>query len=253
MPRPLALVVAVSVAGLALAWCGPRVTGDAGSESLTVLAASSLAAVMPELSEAFAAREPGIAVRPRYGGSTALALQLLDGAPADVLITADRASMDEAAAAVDRAEVVARNQLAIAVPPDNPAGVSGVADLGRAGRRVVVCAPQVPCGRLAAALLDRVGVRLRPVSLEQDVRAVAAKVSLGEADAGIVYATDAHAGGRGIDVVKIAEASDPDLQAVYVAAAVRDSERRERARAFVAFLRSSEAQQILTSHGFARP
>ena len=240
---------AAAVAGLA--GCGAD--GDSTADgSLTVLAASSLAPVMGDLGDAFAARHPGVALRPRYGGSPALARQVVDGAPADLLITADRASMDQAAAAVGPPVLIARNRLAIAVPAGNPGGITGLADLAGGGLRVVVCAPEVPCGRLAAALLGRAGVTLRPASLEQDVRAVLAKVSLGEADAGIVYATDARPGSRGVERVPIAEAAAADLQAVYLAAVVRDGGGGP-ARDLLAFLQSAEARRIFERHGFARP
>lgn len=242
-------VAAVAVAGLAA--CGADGDGT-GDGTLTVLAASSLAPVMGDLGDAFAARHPGVALRPRYGGSPALARQVVDGAPADLLITADRASMDQASGAVGPPVLIARNRLAIAVPAGNPAGITGLADLARGGLRVVVCAPEVPCGRLAAALLGRAGVTVRPASLEQDVRAVVAKVSLGEADAGIVYATDARPGRRGVERVPIAEAAASDLQAVYLAAVVGDRGGGP-ARDLLAFLQSAEARRIFERHGFARP
>lgn len=250
-PRALALAAVVTVLAASTS-CGREGSG-AAERSVTVLAASSLAAVMPDLIDAFAARRPGFAVRARFGGSTSLARQVVDGAPADVLITADRTSMEHAGAAVERSELFARNRLAVAVRAGNPAGITGLVDLARGNLRVVVCAPQVPCGRLAAALLERAGLQLRPASLEQDVRAVVAKVSLGEADAGIVYATDVQPGTRGVEGVEIDEAGAPDLHAVYLAAVVASSGRRDGARAFLTFLQSAEARRILAGHGFARP
>ena len=248
----LAAVVAL-VATSTVGCVGGGDESPSGRTSVVVLAASSLARVVPALGEAFAATEPGYALQARYGGSAALVRQVADGAPADLLVTADRVVMERVAANVEAPALIARNRLEIAVPVGNPGAIRGLADLGRGGLRVVVCAPEVPCGRLAAIVLDRASVHLRPASLEQDVRAVAAKVTLGEADAGIVYATDVRARRSDLQGVAIDGADDPEVQAEYVGAVVRTAENRGGARAFLAFLRSTEGQRILERHGFDLP
>ncbi|MEZ5166726.1 MAG: substrate-binding domain-containing protein [Acidimicrobiales bacterium] len=129
-------------------------------------------------------------------GSTRLVAQLADGARADLLITADEATMQTAldTGVVDHVlGVVAGNRLVLAVAPGNPGNVAGIDDLADPGRLVGVCAAEVPCGRLARAATSTLGVDLRPDTEEPDVRSLALKVSQGELDAGLVYRTDARA------------------------------------------------------------
>ena len=229
------------VAALLLVGCG----ADDG-DGITVLAAASLADPLTELAAAFEAAE-GVDVALRFGGSSALVAQVNEGAPADVLVTADETTMAALDASVEPT-VIARNRLAIAVERGNPKDISGLGDLDRPDVVLVLCAAEVPCGRLAALALDRAGVDAEPASLEENVKGVVSKVALGEADAGIVYATDV----RGADAVAI-DADDPDLEAVYPMTVLERGEHAALADAWVDFVAGPEGRAVLVAHGFLAP
>lgn len=223
------------------------------SGSITVLAAASLTEVLPEVGAAFAAGHPGVDVAFSFGASSTLARQANEGAPADLFASADEASMATAVdggSALD-ADVFARNRLTLLVGRGNPDEITGLADLARPGVTFVACAPDVPCGRLAAEVLRRAGLAVEPESYEENVKAVVAKVTLGEADAGIVYATDTRAAGERAEAVDI---PDPvNVVAAYPVAVLRQSERPAVARAFHDYLLSGAGRAILARHGFLAP
>lgn len=219
---------------------------------VTVFAAASLEPVLDELADAFRARHPGVTFAPpTLDGSATLATQVVEGARADVLVTADEATMRlvvDAGMVVGAPVVVATNTPQVVVPAGNPRGVADLADLGdlaRDGGAVVLCAPEVPCGRAARAVLDAAGVTLTPASLEQNVTAVLTKVALGEADAGVVYRTDVQRAGDDVEGVDVAQAAQAVTR--YPAATLAEE---PAAAAFVAFLASDEAQGLLAAHGF---
>ena len=182
-------------------------TGEAGGE-LVVLAAASLSEVVEELASGIEAAHPSVEVTLSFGGSADLVAQVLAGAPADVLMTADETTMARAGddGAVAAPMVVALNSPVLVVPAGNPAGVTGLDDLD--GAALVLCAPQVPCGAAAAELARRNGVTLAPVSEESAVTDVLGKVTSGQADAGVVYATDARRAGGAVDVVDVPGSTD---------------------------------------------
>jgi molybdate transport system substrate-binding protein len=238
--------------GLVTATCG----GDRPPpEVFRVLAASSLTDAFGELGDRFEAEHPDVDVTFTFAASSALARQVNDGAPSDVLVTADGESMARVvdAGGATGPTTIARNRLAIVVGPGNPKGITGLADLGRRGVVFVVCAPEVPCGRLAARALRLAGVTAAPASLEENVRAVVAKVMLDEADAGIAYSTDVRVAGDGVDGVELDAGSDPDLEAVYLAATTQQAASDETAETWIDYLLSDEAQRILVSNGFLAP
>lgn len=239
--------VAVSAALGAVAGCaGP----GHGEDTLTVLAAASLTEPFTALAEEFENRHQGVDVVTGFDSSATLAAQVAAGAPADVVATADPRTMQtmvDAAVLAGPPTVFARNHLALVVPPDNPGGVAGLADLQDAD--FVVCAPAVPCGALAATLLDDAGVTARPRSLEVDVKAVLTKVLLDEVDAGLVYASDVEAAGDRVREVPLPGPSR--LSTDYPVAVTSDSERPALAEAFVRLVLSPEGQQILDDAGFA--
>lgn len=184
--------------------------GGHDTVTLDVFVAASLAGPVGELAADFQAQHDGVRVRVSSGGSSDLVAQVLAGAPADVLVTADEHTMsrltgDPQSPAVGTPVAIATNTPALVVPADNPAGITSLA--GAAGSRLVICAPQVPCGDSALRLADAAGVTLRPVSEEASVTDVVAKVTSGEADAGIVYATDAH---RGVSAGTLRELPVPE-------------------------------------------
>ncbi len=188
-----------------MAGCGGD-ESDAEGE-LTVLAASSLTDVYQELAASFE-EENQADVTFSFGSSTDLAEQAADGAPGDVLSTADATSMQAAEDAGVTGEVVefATNVMVIVTPTGNPAGIESLDDLE--GATWVRCADEVPCGRVAQAVLEDNGVTAEPASLEEDVRATLDKVVSGEADAGLVYASDAVAAGDDVESVEIPDAEE---------------------------------------------
>src|SRR6185312_16660742 len=152
----------------------------------------------------------GVTVTLNLAGSSALANQINQGAPADVFASAaekNMATVTEAGNAEGTPSVFARNQLVIAVPGGNPRGVTGLADLARPGVKVALCADQVPCGAAARTALTAAGVALTPVTLEQDVKGALAKVKLGEVDAALVYRTDARAASADVAGVEFPESA----------------------------------------------
>jgi molybdate transport system substrate-binding protein len=238
---------------LPLAACGSGDEGRAAADQpakLTVLAAASLTDVFDELATPFE-DEHDAEVSFSFGSSTDLAEQVADGAPGDVLATADEASMQlaEDAGVTGEVEPFATNVLTIVVPAGNPAGIESLDDL--AGAMWVRCADEVPCGKVAVSLLDAAGVTAEPVSLEEDVRATLDKVASGEADAGLVYATDAVAAAGEVDAVEI-PGTEQALTSYY-AATLAQSEDADLAADWVAWVTSDEGQAILGDAGFGSP
>lgn len=230
-------------------------SGGAGEPAgeLRIFAAASLAAAFDELALRFEQRHPSVDVLPiAYDGSATLATQLIEGAPADVFAAADERSMQQVvdAGVASQPVLFAGNTLVIAVPKDNPGGVKTIEDLGWPETTVVLCAPQVPCGAAAQRLLADNGVSVTPASLEQNVTAVLTKVATGEADAGLVYATDARASD---DVRAVAAAGAERVVNRYPIAPMREAANTAAAEAFVAYAQSDEAQAVLASLGFASP
>ena len=226
-------------------------SGGDGETTLTVLAAASLGETFTELAETFEAQHEGVEVELVLGSSTALAEQVVDGAPGDVLATADERSMEAAAQATAGApQAFATNTLTLVTPAGNPAGIASLADLGSPDVDFVACAVTAPCGALAADLLETAGVEAVPASEEVDVKAVLGRVTHGEADAGLVYRTDAVAAGDEVTEVEVSQAAG--LSTTYLVAPLRsaEGERADLAADFVALVRSAEGQQVLADAGF---
>lgn len=226
---------------------GDQSGGDLGGE-LVVYAAASLQGAFEEIAGAFETEHPGVKVSAVYDGSSTLVTQLSEGAPADVFASADEANMDKVADIVVDPELFATNTLVIALPTGNPGDVRDLQDL--AGVTTVLCAPEVPCGAASQKLLDAAGVAVSPASVEQNVTAVLTKVATGEADAGLVYATDAKGNGA---VESIVPAGAEDVVNRYPIAALSDARHPENAEAFVTFVRSDAGQAILARFGFGAP
>jgi molybdate transport system substrate-binding protein len=221
---------------------------------ITVFAAASLTASFTEVGEAFTAAHPDASATFSFDASSALVTQITEGAPADVFASADTANMDKLVdAQLNGTEpvVFATNLLTIIVAPDNPLGITGVADLASADIKTVTCAAEVPCGRYAGEIFTNAGVTVTPVSFEQNVRGVVTKVTAGEADAGIVYVTDVTAAGDSADMVEIP--ADINVLAEYPIATVKDSGDTEVGGAFIEFLTGPEGQAIMADHGFGAP
>jgi molybdate transport system substrate-binding protein len=224
--------------------------GSAASNEIKVFAAASLTAAFNELGPQFTAAN-GTKVTFNFAGSQALATQIQQGAPADVFASADTANMDKVEDLVGAPQVFASNLLQIVVEKGNPKGVKGLGDLAGGDRKVVLAAPEVPVGKYAQQALDQAGVTVEPVSQEDNVKAVVTKVSLGEADAGIVYATDVTAGGDEVEGVDIPE--QQNVVATYPIATVEASGNQAKARAFMDLVLSAQGQQVLHRYGFLPP
>lgn len=221
----------------------------AKEDTLTVLAAASLADPFTGLAESFERAHPGVEVRLALASSATLAQQALDGAPADVLATADAATMERATEALaGPPRTFASNRLALVVPADNPAGIEAAGDLGRSGVQLVVCVETAPCGSLAADVLTDLGAT--PASLEVDVSAVLAKVVAGEADAGLVYRSDVVTAG---DAVSEIELPGDAATTSYRIATVSHAEQPDLAEEFVSLALSDEGRRVLHDAGFGPP
>lgn len=242
---PAALALA---AGLALAGCGQD---PAGHTAVTVLAASSLTDVLEAAEELYEDAHPGTDLRFSFAGSQELASQVRQGVPADALLTADTPTMESVAEYTEEPRIFAENTLAIVTAPGNPHGIRGLADLAGPGLKVVLAAPEVPAGAYGGQVLDAAGIRVSPVSQEPSVRAVLGKVTLGEADAGIVYATDAAAAGGAVAEVPLP--AEHNITAAYPAAVLSGAEHAEEAGAFLRWLTGDEAGGLLTGAGFRLP
>ncbi|GHF68514.1 molybdenum ABC transporter ModA, periplasmic [Streptomyces mashuensis] len=230
----------------------PSGKGDA-PQQVTVLAAASLTDVFGEAKKAYEKKHPDTRLTFSFAGSQELAAQVRQGVPADALVTADTRTMDDLAARTGKPTTIAKNRLTIATAPGNPKGIHGLADLSRSDLKVVLAAPQVPAGRYSKKVLDEQHVTVAPVSQEPSVRAVLSKVTLGEADAGLVYVTDATAKQN---KQKVTTVTIPDAQnavASYPAATLKNAKHPEQAKEFVAWLGTDEAQAILRKAGFQQP
>lgn len=228
--------------------------GDGGlTGTLTVFAAASLTDVFTDLGDQLMAANPQLTVTFNFAGSSALATQVTQGAPADVFASANETQMDvvtDAGLATDPT-VFTENVLEIAVPAGNPGDVTGIADFGDADLTLAVCAPDVPCGAAAEQVFAAAGVTAQPDTLEEDVRAALTKVELGEVDAALVYASDVQAAGGRVEGIAFPEAEDAAND--YPIAVLADAPNPAAARAFLDLVGSDAGRQALTDAGFRSP
>ena len=225
--------------------------GDAGpTGTLTVFAAASLTDVFTGLGDRLEEQHPELEVQFTFAGSSGLAAQLLQGAPADVFASADESQMARVVDAdlAEDPQIFAQNVLMVAVPLDNPGNVEGLTDFAREELDLAVCAPEVPCGSAAQELFDVVDVVAVPDTYEEDVRAVLTKVQLGEVDAGLVWFSDVVAAGPTILAFAPREAVLAETE--YPIAALTAAPNPEAARAFVDLVLSKEGRAALASAGF---
>ena len=254
---PRLLVLAALAALLPLTACGgdgsSGAGGDGGTAStITVLAASSLTGVFTELGKQFESEHHGVTVTFAFDSSATLAQQAVGGAPADVLATADQNTMDSAAQVqLTEPQVFATNRMVLVTPADNPAGISSFSDLDSSSVHYVVCVTTAPCGAVAAALLDRNDVTGTPVSTEVDVKAVLAKVTEGEADAGLVYRTDAIAAGGQVRSFPVPGSASQIT--TYPIVTLKQTRSTSLSEAFVDLVTGTTGQQVLAKAGFGPP
>jgi molybdate transport system substrate-binding protein len=240
-------------AALLLAGCTPS-ADERGRVTLRVFAAASLKASFTQIAQQFEAEHRGVSVALNFAGSADLLAQIQHGAPADVFASADQRTMRSAE--VDNLlhggpVPFASNTLRIVVPPGNSGGVESLRDLTRPGLNVVVCAPVVPCGAATVAAQSAAGVVIEPVSEEQSVADVLAKVTSGQADAGLVYLTDAKAAEDAVSSVDFAESAS--AVNTYPIAVVGSSQHSSVATDFVEYVRSNVGRQVLRDAGFGAP
>ena len=246
--RLVALTLTVLMVGALLVGCG----SDTDSRSITVAAASSLTGAFEAAQTAFEASHPGTSITLSFGSSSSHAQQILDGAPIDVFASADNDTMRKVADEIDgHASTFTTNTLAIMVERGNPLGITTVADLAQPGLLYVTCPPEVPIGRYASDVLARAGVTVSPSSYEPDVKGIVTKITSGEADAGLVYASDVVAAGDRATGIPIPMTQN--VLASYPIARLQRASGNSTAAAWIAFINGAEGQEILTRFGFVAP
>ena len=264
--RLTALVAAAGLGTLVLTGCGgqsggsnaaassPETGAGGGDKTLRVSAAASLTQSFDQLSDEFEKDHPGVNVDVNYGGSSGLVQQLTEGAPADVFASADQKNMTkltDADLAQGEPKIFATNVLTLVVPKDNPAGIRSIQDVLGKNVKLVTCAPEVPCGAATQKVEQANGVELAPVSQENAVTDVLGKVTSGQADAGIVYVTDAKAAGNKVTTIDIPMADEAINN--YPIVALKDSEQPELAAQFVDLVTGEQGQKVLRDAGFGAP
>jgi molybdate transport system substrate-binding protein len=256
--RTLAFALASLLAVGSLAACGSDDSSGGGASStkkvtLRVFAAASLTGSFTELGRQFEADHPGTTVEFNFGPSSGLAEQIGSGAPVDVFASASPSNMDTVVRDGDAEDPkdFATNSMEIAVPPDNPAKISTLADLAEGSVKVALCQAEVPCGKVAGEVLSKARLTVKPATEEVDVKSVLTKVSLGEVDAGVVYVTDVQAAGdkvKGIEIPTEQNASTTDPIAT-----LAKSEHTEEADEFVDLVLSDAGTKVLEGAGFESP
>jgi molybdate transport system substrate-binding protein len=246
------------VLGILAASCGDDddadATGPAESGDVTVFAAASLTESFTEIGDAFMMEHPDTNVTLNFASSPDLVMQIDEGAPADVYASADHSNMNKLTDAGNNAGdpvVFATNSLEIIVGAGNPEAITGVADLANPDLIVVTCAPEVPIGKYSAEVFTKAGLTVTPKSYEENVKGVVNKVTLGEADAGIVYRTDVVAAGDQAEGVEIP--ADLNVIAEYPLVVTKEAPNAGAGRAFVDFVLSEQGRSILAGHGFTAP
>jgi molybdate transport system substrate-binding protein len=259
-PAPAALA---AMAALILAGCAgttasgsstPTASADKLTGTLTVLAAASLTEVYSDLATQFEKLHPNVTITQSFGGSSALATQITQGAPADLFASANEATMKtvtDAGLTKETPIVYATNVLTLIVPRTNPAGVNTIADIAKPSVKVALCDKIVPCGSAAIALLAAEKLTVTPVTLETDVKAVLIKVELDEVDAGLVYVTDAKTAGSKVKQIPVADAANVINR--YPVALLKSSTNKTAATAFEQFILSKTGLATLKNAGFGTP
>lgn len=246
------LVAALAVISVIAAGCG-RTGGS--SDQVVVMAASSLVDVLGAINNdaiSAGADSPPVHILASYAGSSALVAQLRDGAPADVLITASRATMETAisdGSVAGKPSLMATNHLVLAVAHGNPGNISSLTDLSDPSKVIGLCAPEVPCGALAARALDALGITAAVDTFEPNVRSLANKIQLGEIDAGLVYRTDA----MSLDLEMIDTPELDRFSTEYLVASI-SAQPPAPVADFVKILTSAPAvRRLLAAQGFTSP
>lgn len=244
-----------AAAALMLSACSGGSGNGAESDggSITVFAAASLNQVFADLGESFE-EETGTSVDFSFGGSSDLVAQMQAGAPADVFASANEKNMDKMTdedLMEGEPQMFATNTLTIVTAPDNPKGVEDLHSLSADDISLVICAPEVPCGAATQEVAELADVELKPVSEENAVTDVLGKVTSGQADAGLVYITDATGAGDDVTAVDFPEASDVINN--YPIGVLKSSKNAEAAQQWVDYVLSDTGQKALADAGFGAP
>jgi molybdate transport system substrate-binding protein len=251
MSRGPAILAAVTLLAAA---CGGDDEATAPSEPILVLGAASLTDAFTEIAAGFEAANEGVSVELSFGASSALATQIIEGAPASVFASASGSQMTavvEEGLNDSEPAIFASNVLEIAVSPDSEGEVTALDDFADEDLLLGLCAEDVPCGTFAVEAFDNAGITPSIDTFEPDVRALLGKVANGELDAGIVYHSDVIASGGSVVGVEIPE--DQNVIAAYPIATLSEATDAEWAQAFVDFVLSDSGQEILQTYGFAAP
>ncbi len=241
-----ALVASCSSSTSSAAAGSGKVTG-----TVVVFAAASLKDAFDKIGTQFEKAHPGVHVKFNYNGSSTLATQIGQAAPADVFASANTENMDKVTSdnlAKGTPEIFAKNKLEIMVGKGNPKNIKTVDSLDNKDVKVAVCAPAVPCGAYSKDIFSKAGITVHPVTQETSVSGVVTKVSLGEADADIVYVTDVKAGGDQISGVPI-PAKD-NVTAKYPIVTLKMAPNEKAGKAFTDYVLSPSGQKVLASFGF---
>jgi molybdate transport system substrate-binding protein len=270
--RILAIGVCAATAVMLVAGCSSSNKGSTGTSStstaasggvtssapavsgtITVFAAASLQGTFTTLARQFEAAHPGVTVKLNFGASSALALQINQGAPADVFASASAKNMTQVTSAggASLSTNFVKNVMEIAVPPSNPAHVTALADLAKPGVKVALCQAQVPCGATAAKVFTNATLTVKAVTLEADVKSTLAKVELNEVDAGVVYVTDVKAAGSKVKGIEIP--ADVNASTAYPITVLTKAPNSAAAQVFTAYVLSPEGQSVLAAAGFEKP
>ncbi len=238
----------LAIAALGLSACG---RSSQPEQTLRIAAAASLSDALTEIVEDYEAEHPNVTVETEFAGSSDLAAQINGGADFDIFASADEATMDKVSDSIaGEPKIFATNTLTIITEPGNPEKVRSLKDLEQVSVTLVTCAEPVPCGRATQQLARKQGVSLVPVSEENKVTDILAKVTSGEADAGIVYVTDATAAGDEVDIVPI-KGADEVVNRYPIAALTSASS--DAAQDFITLVTGSQGQLVLSDHGFGAP
>jgi len=250
----IAALAAVAVAGCSSSGSSSSSSGGSSSTgTITVFAAASLTGSFTQLGQQFEAAHQGETVKFSFGPSSGLAEQINSGAPADVFASAAPANMQQVVGAgnASHPQNFAKNKMEVAVPPDNPGKVTSVNDLAKSSVKVALCQPQVPCGVVAAQVFKNAGIKVRPVTLQPDVKSVLTQVETGNVDAGMVYVTDVMAAGSKVKGVPIP--ASENASTLYPIATISSSKHKSIAQAFMSYVLSPAGQQVLAAAGFQKP
>jgi molybdate transport system substrate-binding protein len=248
------VTVALVVAGCSGSSSGGKpASSTAVSGTITVYAAASLTEAFTTLGKQFDAAHKGVKVDFNFDASSALAEQIIQGAPADVFASASTKNMDQVVSAGDAANPTpfANNVMEIATPAANPAHVTTLSDLAKKSVKVALCQSQVPCGTTAEKVFTNAKITVKPVTEEVDVKSVLSKVELDEVDAGVVYVTDVRAAGDKVKGVTIPD--NVNASTTYPIATLTKASNPSVAQAFVAYVLSSAGSAVLTGYGFEKP